>query len=78
MPNYAWKGRNRAGLIKEGVLAADSKEVALASLRRQNIVVTGIRERGKGRSGYRVEIGLRLLLKRKVVAGGAVFIQQLE
>ena len=46
MPNYAWKGRNRAGLIKEGVLAADSKEVALASLRRQNIVVTGIRERG--------------------------------
>ena len=47
MPNYAWKGRNRAGLIKEGVLAADSKEMALASLRRQNIVVTGIRERGK-------------------------------
>ncbi|HEY3124176.1 MAG TPA: type II secretion system F family protein, partial [Thermoanaerobaculia bacterium] len=47
MPNYAWKGRNRSGLIKEGVLAADSKEVALASLRRQNIVVTGIRERGK-------------------------------
>jgi type IV pilus assembly protein PilC len=47
MPNYAWKGRNRAGLVKEGVLAADSKEVALASLRRQNIVVTGIRERGK-------------------------------
>jgi type IV pilus assembly protein PilC len=47
MPSYAWKGRNRAGLIKEGVLAADSKEVALASLRRQNIVVTGIRERGK-------------------------------
>jgi type IV pilus assembly protein PilC len=47
MPNYAWKGRNRAGLVKEGVLIADSKEVALASLRRQNIVVTGIRERGK-------------------------------
>ncbi|HKA35695.1 MAG TPA: type II secretion system F family protein [Thermoanaerobaculia bacterium] len=47
MPSYAWKGRNRAGLVKEGVLAADSKEVALASLRRQNIVVTGIRERGK-------------------------------
>jgi type IV pilus assembly protein PilC len=47
MPNYAWKGRNRAGLVKEGVLVADSKEVALTSLRRQNIVVTGIRERGK-------------------------------
>src|SRR6266542_987924 len=47
MPNNSWKGRTRAGLIKEGVLAADSKEMALASLRRQNIVVTGIRERGK-------------------------------
>src|SRR5713226_8231761 len=47
MPNYSWKGRTRAGLIKEGVLAADSKDLALTSLRRQNIVVTGIRERGK-------------------------------
>lgn len=47
MPNYVWKGRNRAGLVQEGVLAADTKDVALASLRRQNIVVTGIRERGK-------------------------------
>src|ERR1700730_9597866 len=47
MPNYVWKGRNRAGLVQEGVLAADTKDVALSSLRRQNIVVTGIRERGK-------------------------------
>jgi len=47
MPNYVWKGRNRAGLVQEGVLAADSKDLALSSLRRQNIVVTGIRERGK-------------------------------
>jgi len=47
MPNYAWKGRNRTGLVQEGVLAADSKEIALSTLRRQNIVVTGIRERGK-------------------------------
>src|SRR5213595_1264052 len=47
MPNFVWKGRNRTGLVQEGVLAADSKDIALASLRRQNIVVTGIRERGK-------------------------------
>src|SRR5215475_476562 len=47
MPNYAWKGRNRAGLVQEGVLVADSKDLALSNLRRQNIVVTGIRERGK-------------------------------
>ena len=47
MPNYVWKGRNRTGLVQEGVLAADTKDAALAALRRQNIVVTGIRERGK-------------------------------
>jgi type IV pilus assembly protein PilC len=47
MPNYVWKGRNRTGLVQEGVLAAESKDAALTSLRRQNIVVTGIRERGK-------------------------------
>src|SRR6476620_6633619 len=47
MPNYAWKGRNRTGLVQEGVLVADTKELALTTLRRQNIVVTGIRERGK-------------------------------
>ena len=47
MPSYAWKGRNRAGMVQEGALVADTKELALAQLRRQNIVVTGIRERGK-------------------------------
>jgi type IV pilus assembly protein PilC len=47
VPSYAWKGRNRAGMVQEGALVADSKELALAQLRRQNIVVTGIRERGK-------------------------------
>ena len=47
MPSYAWKGRNRAGSVQEGALVAESKEIALAQLRRQNIVVTGIRERGK-------------------------------
>ena len=47
MPSYAWKGRNRAGSVQEGAVVAESKELALAQLRRQNIVVTGIRERGK-------------------------------
>jgi type IV pilus assembly protein PilC len=47
VPSYAWKGRNRAGSVQEGALVAESKELALAQLRRQNIVVTGIRERGK-------------------------------
>jgi type IV pilus assembly protein PilC len=34
-------------MVQEGALVAESKELALAQLRRQNIVVTGIRERGK-------------------------------
>ncbi len=69
MPNYVWKGRNRAGLVQEGVLAADTKEVALASLRRQNIVVTGIRERGK-------EISLTKMGRRVNPKTLAVFTRQ--
>jgi type IV pilus assembly protein PilC len=69
MPNYVWKGRNRAGLVQEGVLAADSKEVALTNLRRQNIVVTGIRERGK-------EISLTKLGRRVPPKTLAVFTRQ--
>jgi type IV pilus assembly protein PilC len=69
MPNYAWKGRNRAGLVQEGVLAADSKDVALASLRRQNIVVTGIRERGK-------EISLTKMGRKVPAKTLAVFTRQ--
>src|SRR6266699_4912138 len=69
MPNYVWKGRNRAGLVQEGVLAADSKDIALSSLRRQNIVVTGIRERGK-------EISLTKVGRRVTPKTLAVFTRQ--
>ena len=69
MPNYAWKGRNRAGMVQEGVLAADTKDLALASLRRQNIVVTGIRERGK-------EISLSKMGRRVPPKVLAVFTRQ--
>jgi type IV pilus assembly protein PilC len=69
MPNYAWKGRNRAGLVQEGVLAADSKDLALTSLRRQNIVVTGIRERGK-------EISLTKMARKVPAKILAVFTRQ--
>src|ERR1700750_418903 len=69
MPNYVWKGRNRTGLVQEGVLVADTKEVALASLRRQNIVVTGIRERGK-------EISLTKMGRRVPAKTLAVFTRQ--
>ena len=47
MPNYSWKGRSRGGKVQEGVLVADSKEAVIATLRRQQIIVTAVTERGK-------------------------------
>ncbi len=47
MPNYSWKGRTRAGRIQEGVLVADSKDAAISALRKQQIVVTAVTEKGK-------------------------------
>ncbi len=47
MPNYAWKGRSRGGKIQEGVLVADNKDAAVAMLRRQQIIVTAVTEKGK-------------------------------
>lgn len=39
MPNFVWKGKTRTGALQEGVLLADSRDAALAVLRRQNIQV---------------------------------------
>ena len=47
MPSFDWKGRNRTGERQEGVLLADSREAAVASLRRQQIQVTSIRQKGR-------------------------------
>ena len=47
MPNYSWKGRTRAGRMQEGVLVAESKEAAIATLRKQQIIVTAVTEKGK-------------------------------
>ena len=46
MPTFEWKGRGRAGETA-GVLVADSKDAVVASLRRQQIVVTAVKEKGK-------------------------------
>ena len=85
MPNYVWKGRNRTGLVQEGVLVADTKEVALATLRRQNIVVTGIRERGKEISltkmGFRVPAKVLAVFTRQfsvMIDAGLPLVQCLE
>src|SRR5262245_9564332 len=47
MPNFVWKGRMRTGQVQEGVLLADSRDAAVAVLRRQQIQITSIRERGR-------------------------------
>ncbi len=47
MPNYSWKGRTRGGRIQEGVLVAESKDAAIATLRKQQIIVTAVTEKGK-------------------------------
>jgi type IV pilus assembly protein PilC len=47
MPNYTWKGRTRGGRVQEGMLVAESKEAAIATLRKQQIIVTAVSEKGK-------------------------------
>ncbi len=47
MPNYAWKGKTRAGKVQEGVLVAESKDAVIAALRKQQILVTAVTEKGK-------------------------------
>jgi type IV pilus assembly protein PilC len=47
MPNFVWRGKNRAGQKQEGVLLAASRDAAVATLRRQQIQVVNLREKGK-------------------------------
>ena len=47
MPSFVWKGRSRGGQFQEGILLADTREAAVATLRRQQIHITSIREKGK-------------------------------
>ena len=47
MPNFTWKGRTREGRIQEGVLVAENKDAVITSLRKQQIIVTAVSERGK-------------------------------
>jgi type IV pilus assembly protein PilC len=47
MPQFQWRGRSRSGGNQEGVLLADSRDAAVATLRRQQIQITNIREKGR-------------------------------
>jgi type IV pilus assembly protein PilC len=47
MPTFEWKGTARNGQTQTGVLVADSKDAVINMMRRQQIVVTAIKEKGK-------------------------------
>jgi type IV pilus assembly protein PilC len=47
MAQFIWKGKTRQGAATGGVLVADSKDLAIADLRRRQIDVTTVKEKGK-------------------------------
>ena len=47
MAQFVWKGKTRQGVVTGGVLVADSKDIAIADLRRRQIEVTTVKEKGK-------------------------------
>src|ERR1041385_2450241 len=47
MPTFEWKGTARNGQVQTGVLVADSKDAVINMMRRQQIVVTAVKEKGK-------------------------------
>jgi type IV pilus assembly protein PilC len=47
MPTFEWKGTGRNGQTQTGVLVADSKDAVINTMRRQQVVVTAVKEKGK-------------------------------
>ena len=47
MPTFEWKGTARNGQTQTGLLVADTKDAVIAAMRRQQIVVTAVKEKGK-------------------------------
>jgi type IV pilus assembly protein PilC len=47
MPAFVWKGKTRDGKSVSGERAADNKEAVLALLRRDQILVSSVKEKGK-------------------------------
>ncbi|MGH7178693.1 MAG: type II secretion system F family protein, partial [Tepidisphaeraceae bacterium] len=47
MPAYVFKGKTRSGAAASGERNADSKDAVIAMLRREQILVTSVKEKGK-------------------------------
>ncbi|HEX6198917.1 MAG TPA: type II secretion system F family protein, partial [Thermoanaerobaculia bacterium] len=45
MPSFEWRGRTRAGQVRQGVLVAENRGAAEAALRRDQIQVQNLREK---------------------------------
>ncbi|MEM9292472.1 MAG: type II secretion system F family protein [Acidobacteriota bacterium] len=61
MANFTWRGRDRAGQMVEGIELADSREAAVAALKRRAIQVSSIKEKGR-----EIPIMKRFKVRRKV------------
>src|SRR5512135_3658652 len=66
MPSFVWKGKTRAGALQEGVLLADTRDAAVAALRRQQITVMNIREKGR-EIAFLPKIPVRVSQKRVAI-----------
>src|SRR5438045_453347 len=47
MPTFEWKGTARNGQSQTGVLVGDTKDAVITTMRRQQVVVTAVKEKGK-------------------------------
>jgi type IV pilus assembly protein PilC len=66
MPTYVFKGRNRVGEVIVGERMADSREVLRQLLRREQVILTSIKE--KGREIAVPKLGRRKKVKAKELA----------
>ena len=48
MPKFAWEGKTRAGQVQKGEIEAPNQAAVTAVLRRQGVMPSNIKERGKG------------------------------
>ena len=47
MPAYVWKGKTRDGKAVSGERTADNKETVMALLRRDQVLVSSVKEKGR-------------------------------
>jgi type IV pilus assembly protein PilC len=66
MPSFVWRGKTRAGGVQEGVLLAETRAAAEATLRRQNIQVTALREKGR-EIPFLPKLPIRIAAKRVAI-----------